>query len=105
MFKAHVHPLIEKVTQPLKKQYPQLSIGALMNAVNPPVKYTDLKIGAKGTCLEMNLFGACRNTRCTYQHLEAKPTDARAQAIAATLQRAGEAYEQKLSLKRKRGAS
>ena len=105
VFKTTVHPLIEKVTGPLKNAHPQVTIGALMSAPDPPLKYSDLRIGTKGTCLEMNLFGVCRNNRCTYQHLEAKPTDSRAQAIANTVQRAAEAYEKKIAMKRKRGSS
>lgn len=39
-----------------------------MSAPVPPIKYTAIKGGPTGACLDMLYFGSCNEPDCTYKH-------------------------------------
>lgn len=106
---APLHPLIAEATKGLLQEFPTLSIGALMSSCDPPLKYSDLRLGARGTCMQLNGLGSCSDPSCTYSHVIAKPTDAKAKAVAANLAKAAASYRKdptpKYANKRKREQS
>ena len=59
--------------------------------------------------MQLNGLGSCSDPSCTYSHVIAKPTDAKAKAVAANLAKAAASYRKdptpKYANKRKREQS
>jgi hypothetical protein len=51
-----------------RAKYPSLRIADLMAATSPLIKYTAIKVGLTGACLDMLCFGTCKEAGCTYKH-------------------------------------
>jgi hypothetical protein len=66
-----------------------------MGATTPPLKYTAIRVGPTGACLDMLCFGACKEPDCTYKHptLRISIDPARAAAAATKLKAGYAAYE------------
>lgn len=96
-----VHPAIREVIGDLKREYPAVTVTALMAAPPQPLSYVDLRMGKPGTCLTYNILGEC-TTKCNYRHNAARPKEPRAKEIAEKLTPAVEAYRGKMARKRPR---
>jgi hypothetical protein len=76
-------------------KYPSIRIADLMAATTPPLKYSTIRVGPTGACLDMLCFGACKEPDCTYKHPTARISidPARAAAAATKLKAGLAAYE------------
>jgi hypothetical protein len=54
-----------------------------MTATTPPLRYTAVKIGPTGACLDMLCLASCKDAGCTYKHPVARVTIDLARAAAA----------------------
>jgi hypothetical protein len=71
---------ISVVTTRLVKKFLNVTTEALMAHVD--LQYNDIRIQNKGTCLNYNHFGICKDKACSYRHARAKPTADRIKAVA-----------------------
>jgi hypothetical protein len=51
-----------------RSKYPNIRVADLMMATVPPLKYTSIKVGPTGACLDMLCLGTCKEAGCTYKH-------------------------------------
>jgi hypothetical protein len=65
-----------------------------MAAANPPLKYSAIKVGPNGACLDMLCLGACLEAGCSYKHPMTRIwiDPARAAAAATKLKQGYTAY-------------
>jgi hypothetical protein len=77
-----------------RTKYPTIRVSDIMHAVSPPVKYTNIKLGPTGACLDMLCLGSCKEPSCTYKHPTARVSidPARASKTAAELKPAYAQY-------------
>jgi hypothetical protein len=75
-------------------KYPTIRISDIMNATIPPIKYSVIKGGPTGACLDMLYLGACNEPECTYKHPSTRISldPARAAASATKLKAGYAAY-------------
>jgi hypothetical protein len=78
-----------------RQKYPNLRVADLMGATTPPLKYSTIRVGPTGACLDMLCFGICKEPDCTYKHPTARINidPARAAAAATKLKAGYAAYE------------
>lgn len=78
-----------------RARYPDLRIADIMGAPTPPLRYTAIRVGPTGACLDMLCLGACKEPECTYKHPTARISidPARAAAAASKLKAGLAAYE------------
>jgi hypothetical protein len=78
-----------------RTHYPSLRIAELMAAASPPIKYSAIKIGPNGACLDMLCLGRCQEPGCSYKHPLTRISidPARAAAAASKLKQGYEAYK------------
>ena len=63
----HVHPLLAAAVLPARNKKATVKMTDLMNTITPPVNYTDIRIGAADSCLDLIiLVGKCVNPQCTF---------------------------------------
>ena len=88
------HQSLRVAPKKLIKKYPLLSVAELMQAPVPAIKYSELKLGSAGSCLQMHVFGGCTVPGCTFRHsgFVAKLTDKQASSAATVLARGITAY-------------
>jgi hypothetical protein len=90
----HVPPSIKAILRGVRSKYPSVTIAEMMAAHDPPLQYTQVKLGPSGSCLDFLCFGACKNSRCSYKHAAAASVQtARAEAVAPKLGAAYSAYD------------
>ena len=65
---ARVPGSIRSALSGARARYPQVRISDIMSAPVPPIKYTAIKGGPTGACLDMLYFGSCNEPDCTYKH-------------------------------------
>jgi hypothetical protein len=71
-----------------------VTIADLMAAQDPPLQYSQVKLGPNVSCLDYLCFGACKSSSCTYKHAAtAAVPAARAEAVAPKLGAAYSAYD------------
>jgi hypothetical protein len=77
-----------------RTKYPNIRVSDIMGAATPPIKYSVIKLGPTGACLDMLCFGACKEATCTYKHPVTRVTidPARAAVTAAKLKTGYAAY-------------
>jgi len=64
-----------------------------MTVPNHPIKYSDIRLGAPGGCLDYCYLGCCKDPSCTYNHMPTGPVqDSKAKKVAEHLKKAGDAY-------------
>ena len=65
-----------------------------MAATSPPIKYSAIKIGPNGACLDMLCLGMCKEPGCSYKHPVTRISldPARAAAAASKLKQGYAAY-------------
>lgn len=51
-----------------RSKYPMIWVSEIMGAVTPPIKYTVIKLGPMGACLDMLCLGICKEVSCPYKH-------------------------------------
>jgi hypothetical protein len=68
-----------------------------MNATIPPIKYSLVKGGPTGACLDMLYLGACNKPACMYKNPSTRLSldPAKAAAVASKLKAGYAAYEAK----------
>jgi hypothetical protein len=90
----HVPPAIKTILRGARSKYPMVTVAELMAAHEPPLQYSQIKLGPSGSCLDFLCFGACKNARCSYKHAAtASIPAARAEQIAPRLGAAYNAYD------------
>jgi hypothetical protein len=90
----HVPPSVKAVLRGVRSKYPSVTVAELMAAHDPPLQYSNVKMGPNGSCLDYLCFGACKNARCSYKHTEAASIPAaRADTVAPKLAAAYTAYD------------
>ena len=57
-----IHDDISEIADPLMTKSPNTTSEAIMNHSN--LQYDEIRVGNKGACLNYNLIGICRNTKC-----------------------------------------
>jgi hypothetical protein len=77
-----------------RTQYPTIQIAAIMAAASPPIKYSAVKVGPNGACLDMLCLGLCQDPACSYKHPITRISidPARAAAAASKLKAGYAAY-------------
>jgi hypothetical protein len=65
---ARVPRSIKSALSGARAKYPHLRISDIMSAPVPPIKYSSIKGGPTGACLDMLYFGSCNEADCTYKH-------------------------------------
>lgn len=77
-----------------RSKYPDIRISDLMNAVSPPIRYSNIRGGPTGACLDMLYLGSCNEPSCTYKHPSTRISldPARASAAATKLKAGYVAY-------------
>jgi hypothetical protein len=90
----HIPASIKAILRGARSKYPALTIADLMAAHDPPLNYSQVKMGTNGACLDYICFGACRNARCSYKHQASCSIQAtRAETVAPKLGAAYSAYD------------
>jgi hypothetical protein len=51
-----------------RARFPHIRIADIMAAATPPIKYSAIKLGPNGACLDMICLGLCKEPECTYKH-------------------------------------
>jgi hypothetical protein len=77
-----------------RTKYPTVRISDFMSATTPPIKYSAIKGGPTGACLDMLYLGSCNEPDCTYKHPSTRLSldPARAAAAASKLKVGYAAY-------------
>ena len=71
------------------RRAPDVRFNQIMAAVQPSLKYSAVKIGGNGTCLDMHYFGRCNEPTCNYKHDNiGAPTEQRVTDVLPELTRA-----------------
>jgi hypothetical protein len=85
---------LEGVTKELLLKHPTVTMAEVMCAIDPVVRYHDVKLGLGGSsCLDMHYFGRCTNAQCTYKHApQAAPTSSRIRQVVGPVKKAVTAY-------------
>jgi hypothetical protein len=90
----HVPAAIKSILRGARSKYPTVTVAELMAAHDPPLQYTQVRLGPSGSCLDYLCFGNCKNSRCSYKHTETASIQAsRAEAVAPKLGAAYSAYD------------
>jgi hypothetical protein len=77
-----------------RTRYPRIRVADIMNAPVPPIRYSAIKGGPTGACLDMLYLGSCNEPDCTYKHPTTRLSldPARAAAAASKLKAGYAAY-------------
>lgn len=62
------HADLQEATRDLLRAHPSVKMVEVMRAADDPMRYSDVKMGANGSCLDVHYFGECKNDECTYKH-------------------------------------
>jgi hypothetical protein len=90
----HAPAAIKTILRGVRSKYPAVKIADLMAAHNPPLQYSQVKLGPSGSCLDYLCFGSCKNRHCSYKHVEtASIQQSRAESVAPMLGAAYAAYD------------
>jgi hypothetical protein len=90
----HVPAPIKAALRGVRSKHPAVTIAELMAAHEPPLTYTQVKMGPNGSCLDYLCFGVCKNPRCSYKHGASCTIQAtRAETVAPKLMEAYNAYD------------
>jgi hypothetical protein len=60
--------VLSGATKDLLTKHPKVTMFEIMGAVEPSIKYHDIKLGLGGSCLDLHYFGRCNQAHCTYKH-------------------------------------
>ena len=83
----HVHPLLAAAVLPACTKRATVKMTDLINATTTPVPYSNARVGAAGSCLDMIILGKCVNPQCTFSHAACGIIpNARAREIVRNLQ-------------------
>jgi hypothetical protein len=52
-----------------RARFPNLCIAEILAVTSPLIKYSAIKLGPDGVCLDMLRLGQCKEPGCTYTHL------------------------------------
>ena len=86
-YNNNVHPLLAAAVLPARNKRATVKMTDLINATTPPVPYSNVRVGAAGSCLDMIILGKCVSPQCTFSHAACGVIpDARACEIVRHLQ-------------------
>lgn len=72
---------------------PNARFNEVMSAADPPLKYSDVRVGAGGSCLDLHYLGRCKMPGCSYRHENiGEPTAERIQRVTPNVRRGVAAY-------------
>jgi hypothetical protein len=65
---AHFHVAFKRATEELIGKHPAARFTDVMNAPQERLKYSEVRMGPSGSCLDMHYFGRCSTEGCAYKH-------------------------------------
>ena len=78
-----IHDDISGIADPLMTKFPKTTAESITN--HAKLRYDEIRVGNKGSCLNYNLILICHNANCYYQHTNATTTPERIKVVKENL--------------------